>query len=100
MVVSKQSAFKVEVVEAGNMEGKDLSKTTQTKNVAWSDEWHFLLHHMDTQVHVYHLPGEEIVPRQLSSFVPSLCPFFSLRLLWLFYSAESADLLVLLCLMR
>ena len=34
----------------------------QLKKVAWSDESHFLLHHMDAQVCVRHLPGEHLAP--------------------------------------
>ncbi len=30
--------------------------------VAWSDELHFLLHHVDGQVHVHRLPGEHMAP--------------------------------------
>ncbi|KAK3524449.1 hypothetical protein QTP70_029313 [Hemibagrus guttatus] len=34
----------------------------QWKMVAWSDESHFLLHHMDGRVCVRHLPGEHMAP--------------------------------------
>ncbi|KAK3535233.1 hypothetical protein QTP70_005025 [Hemibagrus guttatus] len=34
----------------------------QWKKVTWSDESHFLLHHVDCQVHVRHLPGEHMAP--------------------------------------
>ncbi len=30
--------------------------------VAWSDELHFLLHHVDGQVRVHRLPGEHMAP--------------------------------------
>jgi len=37
--------------------------TEQWKKVAWSDESCFLLHHVDAQVVVHHLPGEHMAPR-------------------------------------
>ena len=36
--------------------------TEQWKKVAWSDESRFLLHHVDGQVCVHHLPGEHMAP--------------------------------------
>lgn len=34
----------------------------QCKRVAWSEESHFLLHHMDGRVHVHYLPVAKMVP--------------------------------------
>ncbi|GBL79376.1 hypothetical protein AVEN_92567-1 [Araneus ventricosus] len=32
------------------------------KRVAWSDEYQFLIHHVDGRVRVRHLPGEQLLP--------------------------------------
>ena len=61
--------------------------TEQWKKVAWSDESHFLWHHMDGQLCVRHLPGEHVAPectmrkRQVSGGSAMVWEMFCLKTL-------------------